>query len=181
MRHRQEDGVMVDDRLLTPEAVADKLGIAPLTVVRWLRAGKLPGRKFGRKFWRVRPEELEAFINEVPTLAQVAHALGSLPSFSLGVEREGEDWGQALGQARAALVTLIQLLFPLGQPISPRTAYGWQAFPLAQINGVLAREGLVIHAAKTPGTTQEITCTDAHGRVEQYGLFELRRLKIAAT
>jgi excisionase family DNA binding protein len=89
--HREEDGVMTDDKLLTPAAVADKLGIAPLTVVRWLRAGKLPGRKFGRKFWRVRPDDLEAFINEEPTLMQVRRALERLPPPPSVIDREGED------------------------------------------------------------------------------------------
>lgn len=89
--YHREDGVMTDDKLLTPAEVADKLGIGPLTVVRWLRAGKLPGRKFGRKFWRVRPDDLEAFINEVPTLAQMARALERLPSLPPLMDREGED------------------------------------------------------------------------------------------
>jgi hypothetical protein len=52
---------------------------------------------------------------------------------------------------------------------------------LAQLNDVLTREGLFIHATKRRGGARQITCIDAHGGVEQYGLFELRRLKIAAT
>jgi excisionase family DNA binding protein len=82
---------MADDKLLTPAEVADKLGIAPLTVVRWLRAGKLPGRKFGRKFWRVLPHDLEAFITEVPTLMQLRRALEALPAITPDMDRERED------------------------------------------------------------------------------------------
>jgi hypothetical protein len=74
-------------------------------------------------------------------------------------------------------VALIQLLFPLEQPVYPRTRYGWQTFPLAQINHLLVPEGLVIHAAKTRKAEQLIACSDAHGQVEPYGLFELRRLE----
>jgi excisionase family DNA binding protein len=56
------------------------LGIAPLTVVRWLRAGKLPGRKLGRKFWRVRAADLDAFIAQPPVLRLVQAPAPSTPS-----------------------------------------------------------------------------------------------------
>jgi hypothetical protein len=79
-------------------------------------------------------------------------------------------------QAGAALVALLTLLFPEGQPIYPRTRYGWQTFPLAQINRLLAPEGLVIRATKTRTPARAILCTDAYGGVERYGLFELRRI-----
>jgi excisionase family DNA binding protein len=62
---------MAEEKLLTPEEVAARLGMAPLTVIRWLRAGKLPGRKLGRKFWRMRAADLDAFIQEPPRLRLV--------------------------------------------------------------------------------------------------------------
>jgi hypothetical protein len=80
-------------------------------------------------------------------------------------------------------VALIQLLFPEGQPIAPRVKYGWHTFPytLAEINEVLAGEGLVIHASRPSKASQAITCTDAHGHTERYGLFTLGRIRIVAT
>jgi hypothetical protein len=79
-------------------------------------------------------------------------------------------------QATAALVGLLTLLFPPGRPIYPRTRYGWQMFPLAEINRLLAPEGWVIRATKTRTPARAILCTDAYGGVERYGLFELRRV-----
>jgi excisionase family DNA binding protein len=47
--------------LFTAEQVAAILQLSPKTIKDWLRAGKLPGYKIGR-VWRVRQEDLEAFI-----------------------------------------------------------------------------------------------------------------------
>lgn len=49
------------ERLLTPTEVAELLRVSPLTVFKWLRAGKLKGFKAGR-LWRVWPADLEEFI-----------------------------------------------------------------------------------------------------------------------
>jgi excisionase family DNA binding protein len=54
------------ERLLTPEAAANRLGIAPRTLREWLRSGKLPGVKLGR-LWRVKETDLEAFIAKSAT------------------------------------------------------------------------------------------------------------------
>jgi excisionase family DNA binding protein len=51
------------DPVLTPEQVAERLHISPLTVGNWLRSGKLKGVKVGR-LWRVRERDLEAFLKE---------------------------------------------------------------------------------------------------------------------
>ncbi|MGH8057662.1 MAG: helix-turn-helix domain-containing protein [Candidatus Entotheonellia bacterium] len=48
--------------LLTPEETAEELRLAPKTVKDWLRDGKLPGVKLGGKVWRIRREDLDAFI-----------------------------------------------------------------------------------------------------------------------
>jgi excisionase family DNA binding protein len=71
---------MAEDKLLTPEEVAKQLGLAPVTVVRWMRAGKLPGRKFGRKVWRVRAADLDAFIRQPPVLTLVETPAPSAPA-----------------------------------------------------------------------------------------------------
>jgi excisionase family DNA binding protein len=46
---------------LSPEAVAERLGIKLRTVLEWLRTGKLPAYKFGRQ-WRIKRADLETFI-----------------------------------------------------------------------------------------------------------------------
>jgi excisionase family DNA binding protein len=53
---------MTEEKLLTPNQVADRVQVAPLTVMGWLRQGKLKGVKAGR-FWRIRESDLEAFLN----------------------------------------------------------------------------------------------------------------------
>lgn len=50
-----------DERLLTPDEVAERLGLSPITVGHMLRAGKLPGFKLGY-LWRIRVAELDAYI-----------------------------------------------------------------------------------------------------------------------
>jgi excisionase family DNA binding protein len=51
-----------DNNLLTPEQVAERLNVSRITVMRWLRQGKITGRKLGGKIWRVHPDDLLAFI-----------------------------------------------------------------------------------------------------------------------
>jgi excisionase family DNA binding protein len=51
----------MEERLLTPEQVAERLQISRLTVMGYLRAGKLKGVKVGR-LWRVRERDFEAFL-----------------------------------------------------------------------------------------------------------------------
>jgi excisionase family DNA binding protein len=52
-----------DSILLTPEQVAEVLAVSRVTVLKWLRQGKIPGHKLGGKNWRVRPDDLEGMIN----------------------------------------------------------------------------------------------------------------------
>jgi excisionase family DNA binding protein len=52
---------MRDDQLLSPEQVAERLQVSEYTAVKWMRQGRIKARKLG-KFWRVKPEDLEAFI-----------------------------------------------------------------------------------------------------------------------
>lgn len=54
-----------EDSLLTPEEVADQLRVALPTVYSWLKIGRLHGLRAG-KFWRIRPVDLEAFLNSSP-------------------------------------------------------------------------------------------------------------------
>ncbi len=52
---------MADEPLLSPEQVAERLQVSAYTAVKWMRQGRIKARKLG-KFWRVKPEDLEAFI-----------------------------------------------------------------------------------------------------------------------
>lgn len=48
--------------LLTPEQVAKRLSVAPVTVRNWLRSGKLKGIKIFDRIWRMSEEDLQNFI-----------------------------------------------------------------------------------------------------------------------
>ena len=47
---------------LSPQEVADKLGVSKDTVLRLLRSGKLPAVKLGWKTWRITEDALAAFM-----------------------------------------------------------------------------------------------------------------------
>jgi acetyl-CoA synthetase len=48
--------------LLTPVQVSRHLQVNPETVLRWLRAERLPGKKIG-KLWRISENDLNSFIS----------------------------------------------------------------------------------------------------------------------
>jgi excisionase family DNA binding protein len=52
----------MNETLLTPEEAAGRLKVAKITILRWLRDGKLPGVKVG-KLWRVKESDLQAFFD----------------------------------------------------------------------------------------------------------------------
>ena len=51
----------MNEKLLTPAQVAERLQITERTVYEWIRGGKLTALKLGR-LWRIRQDELEAFL-----------------------------------------------------------------------------------------------------------------------
>jgi excisionase family DNA binding protein len=51
----------MEKKLLTPAQVAERLQVTERTVYTWLRGGRLRGLRAGR-LWRVREEDLEAFL-----------------------------------------------------------------------------------------------------------------------
>jgi excisionase family DNA binding protein len=57
----------LEERLLSAEEAAERLGMSRYTIGEWLRSGRLKGRRIGR-FWRVRASDLEAFITNLPPL-----------------------------------------------------------------------------------------------------------------
>ena len=54
---------MTAEKLYTVEEAAEALGISPLTLGNWLRAGKITGTKIGRK-WRITESDLQSFIEQ---------------------------------------------------------------------------------------------------------------------
>jgi excisionase family DNA binding protein len=48
---------------LTPDQVAERLSVSPLTVRKWLRSGKLKGMKVGR-IWRITEKDFQDFIDK---------------------------------------------------------------------------------------------------------------------
>ena len=52
---------MAEEKLLTPEEVSDRLRVSRWTVMDYLRAGRIKGRKVGR-LWRITERDLQAFI-----------------------------------------------------------------------------------------------------------------------
>lgn len=50
-------------RLLTPDEVAEQLGVPPRTAADLIRAGKIPSLKVGR-YRRIDPDDLEKYIEE---------------------------------------------------------------------------------------------------------------------
>jgi excisionase family DNA binding protein len=62
---------MIDDKLLTPPQVAQRLQVNERTVTQWLRRGHLRGFKIGKE-WRVSSRDLDTFLEQsanVPTAA----------------------------------------------------------------------------------------------------------------
>lgn len=55
---------MVAEPLLTITEVSDRLKVTEPTVRQWLRDGRLTGVRIGIRTWRVRPEDLNAFLND---------------------------------------------------------------------------------------------------------------------
>jgi hypothetical protein len=71
------------------------------------------------------------------------------------------------------LVALVKTLLPEGRPVYLRD-HGITELPLHGLNIVLARQGYLIHATKVRHPKRFVACTDKDGRVEMFGLFELR-------
>ncbi len=75
-----------------------------------------------------------------------------------------------------ALAALVKALLPEGQPVYLRER-GITELPLYGLNTLLERQGYMIHAAKVRDRKRFVACTDKDGRVERYGLFELRQVQ----
>ena len=54
----------MSERLLTAREVADELGVTTRTVLRWTRAGVLPGYRIGGRALRFRADEVAGWLAE---------------------------------------------------------------------------------------------------------------------
>lgn len=82
-----------DERLLTPEEVAERLALSPVTVGHMLRAGTLPGLKVGH-LWRVRAADLDAYIvgkSEAAAAKRAAKA-AKPPRINIDADPVNADW-----------------------------------------------------------------------------------------
>lgn len=93
---------MIDDELLTLPEIAQTLGMNPSTVRLWVREGRLPAEKMGRK-WMVRRVDLEQMLAEQP---HVGHPRGAASG-----SRTPEDWSE---QPERAMMDLASSAEPLG-------------------------------------------------------------------
>ena len=105
----------MEEKLLTPEQVAEYVNVAPKTVREWLRASppKLRGVKVGGKLWRIPRRELERFMNQnlypdAPTEPWHVERL------DLTVELPGGTDGLDLGKMRGPWGGQLQLKDPSG-------------------------------------------------------------------
>jgi excisionase family DNA binding protein len=57
----------LEERLFTPQDVAERLGMSKYTITEWLKTGRLKGVKIG-KYWRVKASDLQTFIDNPPPL-----------------------------------------------------------------------------------------------------------------
>jgi excisionase family DNA binding protein len=87
---------MTDQRLLTPEQVADRLQISRVTVMDYLRKGRLKGHRVG-KLWRIKEEDLEAFLEGEPTDEDLADAKALDEALAEGGRRPYEEVRRELG------------------------------------------------------------------------------------
>lgn len=52
------------DRLMSTAEAADRLGVSPRTIARWIKAGELRGVRLGRRLFRVPESEVLRIIAE---------------------------------------------------------------------------------------------------------------------
>src|SRR5262245_3071947 len=52
----------MQETMLTPEEVAQRLKVTERTVYRWLQTGRVRGYKLGARLWRIEPPDLQKFL-----------------------------------------------------------------------------------------------------------------------
>jgi excisionase family DNA binding protein len=74
-----------DTQLLTPQQVAEILGIHQKTVHLWLRSGKLAGTKISYRAWRIPRSALNSFIENNSNLSKQS------PYYATGTESKEKE------------------------------------------------------------------------------------------
>jgi excisionase family DNA binding protein len=110
------------DGVLTIEETAAQAKVQPNTIRLWLRSGKLKGIKAG-KLWRVRPRDLEAFMEA----SAIPHPeiVEDTPAMSCA----------------ETLLALVQAIFLTHEITVPHV----EDFPLAEVNALLEPHGYCLY------------------------------------
>ena len=87
---------MTEQKLLTPDQVAERLQISRVTVMDFLRKGRLKGYRVGR-LWRIKEEDLEAFLEGEPPEEDLADAKALDEALAEGGYRPYEEVRRELG------------------------------------------------------------------------------------
>jgi excisionase family DNA binding protein len=87
---------MTEQKLLTPDQVAERLQISRVTVMDFLRKGRLKGHRVGR-LWRIKEEDLEAFLEGEPSEEDLADAKALDEALAEGGRRPYEEVRWELG------------------------------------------------------------------------------------
>ncbi len=87
----------MNDKMLSPEDVAERLAVNPAAVRLWLRSGKIKGIELGKKMWRkvdlmVLGLKEQANLNKSPAYIRARRALSSIKgSLSNDINEERKE------------------------------------------------------------------------------------------
>jgi excisionase family DNA binding protein len=56
--------MITTNKYMTPKEVATELEISPATVVRWVRDGLIPAKRFGPRIIKIERNEVEQFVGQ---------------------------------------------------------------------------------------------------------------------
>ena len=138
-------GRALEKELLSAEDVAGMIGVKETTVWRWCREGNLPCLKVG-KHWRVRREDLEAFLRRSERPATL---VGQLRSFL-----EVPDNVLAIAQNLELLNRLDAAFFQVGQAhegLLVKFYGGEKLYPEDELRAELERNGLEVGRLEREG------------------------------
>lgn len=157
--------------VLSPDEVAQVLGLSRRTVIAWLQNGKLNGIKVGNR-WRVREEDLDKFIDE-PNMY-----------FADYIHRARFVEMQRIAQARGRnLIAAIYVLASLSKPLDEFLAEGSMDIPgilratrfWGPVERALVRASLSLYDSTQPAGINEVfSALDSKGVQVMMQAFKLR-------
>ena len=145
-----------NQELLNVEAVAEYLGVGPVTVYRWCRDGRLPCIKIGKE-WRIRRTALEAFLRR---REQDTSLVGRLRSFYTI-----PDHVIVIAETRALLHRLDVAFFQIGEAHGGMLIKfcGGETAPMEDLRVQLAQGGLDLERLEAMGQFRFIEEIDPLG------------------